>query len=114
VTRPMSKSELLALPPVMTLAALGRALGVSEPTIRERHRKGELAELGIRVLRLGAQYRVPTADVLNLLGISATGEAADESDIGAAQGEPAATPRLRAVRQPGSTAQYAMADQEPP
>jgi hypothetical protein len=69
VTQPLTKAELLALPPVINLVTLGRALGLSEPTIRERHRKGELDGLGIRVLQFGQQYRVPTADVLNLLGV---------------------------------------------
>jgi hypothetical protein len=48
---------------------LGRAFGVSEPVIRERARRGELAEMGIRVLKFGAQYRVPVADILRILGI---------------------------------------------
>jgi hypothetical protein len=66
---PLSRAELLELPPVINLVTLGRALGVSEPVIRERARQGELARMGIRVLRLGAQYRIPTADVLTLLGL---------------------------------------------
>jgi hypothetical protein len=69
VTRPLSKAELLELPPVINLATLGRALGLSEPVVRERARRNEFAALGIRVLQLGAQYRVPTADVLRFLGI---------------------------------------------
>jgi hypothetical protein len=69
VTQPLSKAELLELPPVINLATLGRALGLSEPVVRERARRNEFAALGIRVLQLGAQYRVPTADVLRFLGI---------------------------------------------
>jgi hypothetical protein len=42
---------------------------LSEPTIRASHRSGELAALGIRVNRLGAQYRVVTATVLTYLGM---------------------------------------------
>jgi hypothetical protein len=93
----LSRAELLALPPVTNLATLGRALGISEPVVRERNRRGELADLGIRVLRLGAQWRVVTADVLHVLGIKpdmaaagpATGPAADASDypIAAQRGE---------------------------
>ena len=71
MTQPLTRAELLALPPVINLVTLGRALGLSEPVIRERARRDELAALGIRVLRLGAQYRVPTADVLRLLGVDA-------------------------------------------
>jgi hypothetical protein len=69
VTQPLSKAELLELPPVINLATLGKALGLSEPVVRERARRNEFAALGIRVLQLGAQYRVPTADVLRFLGI---------------------------------------------
>ena len=69
MTQPLSRAELLALPPVINLATLGRALGLSEPVVRERARRDEFATLGIRVLQLGAQYRVPTADVLRFLGI---------------------------------------------
>jgi hypothetical protein len=71
VTQPLTKAELLELPPVINLVTLGRALGLSEPVVRERARKDEFAALGIRVLHLGAQYRVPTADVLQFLGIEA-------------------------------------------
>ena len=71
--KPLSRTELLELAetsPVTNLVMLGRALGVSEPVIRERARRGELAQLGIRCLRLGAQYRVPVADILVFLGIT--------------------------------------------
>jgi excisionase family DNA binding protein len=67
---PLSRTELLALPPVTDLRTLARALGVSEPTIRERARRGELEAMGIRVLRLGAQYRIPTEDILSALGMN--------------------------------------------
>jgi hypothetical protein len=52
VTQPLSKAELLELPPVINLATLGKALGLSEPVVRERARKNEFAALGIRVLQL--------------------------------------------------------------
>jgi hypothetical protein len=71
---PLSRAELLALPPVTNLPTLGRALGVSEFTIRERARRGELPAMGIRVLRCGVQYRIPTEDILQLLGITRNDE----------------------------------------
>jgi hypothetical protein len=74
--KPLTRAEILALPPVITLVTLGRALGVSEPVIRERARRGEIERMGIRVLRLGAQYRIPTADVWQLLGLDPPGTAA--------------------------------------
>jgi hypothetical protein len=70
VVEPLTRAELLRLPPVTNLPTLARALGVSEPVIRERHRRGEIEQLGIRVLRLGAQWRVPTEDILRVLGVS--------------------------------------------
>jgi hypothetical protein len=72
----MSRAELLALPPATNLATLGRAFGISEPVTRERHRRGEWGDMGIRIYRLGAQYRVVTADVLRVLGIQPDSPAA--------------------------------------
>jgi hypothetical protein len=80
--RPLTRKELLDLAetsPTVNLVTLGRALGVSEPVIREMRRRGQLEEMGIRVLQLGAQYRVPVADILAVLGIdleTATGGSA--------------------------------------
>ena len=71
--KPLTRKELLELAetsPTTNLVMLGRALGVSEPVIRERARRGELAALGIRVNRLGAQWLVITADILAYLGIT--------------------------------------------
>lgn len=67
--RQLSRAQILALPPACTLADLAGALGVSEPTIRAAVRSGELEQLGIRVNRLGAQYRVVTASLLAYLGL---------------------------------------------
>lgn len=70
--QPLTRAEVIKLAadsPVTTLPMLGRALGVSEPVIRQMARSGELDKLGIRCLRLGSQYRVPTADILRVLGI---------------------------------------------
>lgn len=70
--KPLTRTEVLELAetsPVTNLVMLARALGVSEPVIREQARNGELAKMGVRVLRLGAQYRIPVADILAVLGI---------------------------------------------
>ena len=80
----------MALPPVITLAQLARALGLSEPTIRTLNRNGELERLGIRVNRLGAQYRAVTASVWSYLGLSA--------------GANASVRPLQAVRESGGAA----------
>jgi hypothetical protein len=76
--KPLTREELLALPPVINLVTLGQALGISEPVIRERARSGDLERMGITVLRLGAQYRIPSADVLRVLGVN-PGQTAQES-----------------------------------
>ena len=76
--KPLTRAEVLELAeasPTTTLPMLGRALGVSEPVIRERARRGELDKLGIRCLRLGAQWRVITADIVTFLGITRDTEA---------------------------------------
>ena len=86
----MTRAEVLALPPVITLAQLARALGLSEPTIRTLNRNGELERLGIRVNRLGAQYRAVTASVWSYLGLSAGANASVRS--------------LQAVRESGGAA----------
>ena len=68
--RPLSREELLALPATTDLPTLGRAFGVSEPVARERHRLGEFDAMGIRVLRLGAKWRVITSTMLEVLGVA--------------------------------------------
>jgi hypothetical protein len=75
VTAPLSRAEILALPPTHDLPTLGRALGRSEPTIRQANRSGELEQLGIKVVRLGAKYLVITESLWNFLGIAPDGDA---------------------------------------
>ncbi len=93
MTAPLSRAEILALPPTTGLPTLGKILGVSEPVIRERARRGELEPLGIKVVRLGAQYRVITSSVWAFLGIDAAADGASSE----------AQPR-RAARQRKATA----------
>jgi hypothetical protein len=92
--QPLTREELLALPPVINLPTLGQALGVSESVIRERARRGDLERMGIRVLRLGVQYRIPLADVLTVLGLDsdkATGGASPAPPVNAADPSPEGT-----------------------
>jgi hypothetical protein len=70
--KPLTRDELIELAratPVTDLVTCGRAFGVSEPVIREMARNGALEKMGVRVLRLGAQYRIPVADILAVLGM---------------------------------------------
>jgi hypothetical protein len=96
MTAPLSRGEILSLPPTMNLPTLGRCLdGLSEPVVRELHRSGRLAELGIKVEKLGARYVVITASVLAFLGLD-----------GAADGANSEYPRpgLARQRHPSATA----------
>ena len=71
--QPLTRAVVIKLAetsPVTTLPMLGRALGVSEPVIREQARRGELDKLGIRCQRFGRQWRVVTEDILAFLGIA--------------------------------------------
>lgn len=69
----MRRDELLALPVSIDLVTAGRALGIGRTKAHALARNGEFP---VRVLRVGAKYRVVTTDLLTLLGVEAnTGEA---------------------------------------
>jgi hypothetical protein len=61
--------ELLAAPPTVTLDLSNKALGISKSHGYELARSGRYP---VRVLRLGASYRVVTAELLELLGLAHT------------------------------------------
>jgi len=82
--KPLSRAELLSLPPATNLPTLGRAFGISEPVTREWHRRGEFEAMGIRIMRLGAQWRVVTADILRVLGLAPDMDAAGPAPPGPA------------------------------
>jgi hypothetical protein len=88
----MSRAELLALPPAITLAELARAFGVSEPTIRAAHRRGDLERMGIKVNRLGNQHRIVTSSVLAYLGLAAGTSIDSSASAAAGQRGPASYP----------------------
>ena len=67
----MTRAELLALPATVDIETASRALGLGRSTGYERARRGEFP---CRVLRIGSTYRVPTAELLRLLGIDPTNE----------------------------------------
>jgi hypothetical protein len=86
---PLTREELLGLSVTTDLPTLGRAFGISEPTARERQRRGEWERMGIRVVRLGQKQRVITADILRVLGITS----GSVTDHGITDGEPTAPRR---------------------
>jgi predicted DNA-binding transcriptional regulator AlpA len=62
----LTRAELLALPAVVDVATAARALSLGRSTAYELARRDEFP---CRVLRIGSSYRVPTADLLQVLGI---------------------------------------------
>ncbi|PRY43291.1 hypothetical protein CLV43_10331 [Umezawaea tangerina] len=63
----MTRDEVLALPATVDLVTGGRALGMGETKTRELARAGQFP---VRLLRVGNRYRVVTAELIALLGIS--------------------------------------------
>jgi excisionase family DNA binding protein len=63
----MSRAELLALPVTVDIGTAARALGLGRSTGYELARRGEFP---CRILRIGSSYRVPTAELLRVLGIA--------------------------------------------
>jgi excisionase family DNA binding protein len=62
----LSRAELLALPVTVDVPTAARALGLGRSTGYELARRGAFP---CRVLRVGSSYRVPTADLMRVLGI---------------------------------------------
>jgi predicted DNA-binding transcriptional regulator AlpA len=62
----MTRAELLDLPVTVSIAIAARALGLGRSTAYELARRDEFP---CRVLHIGNSYRVPTADLLRVLGI---------------------------------------------
>lgn len=76
---PMTRDELLALPTVVDLATAARALSIGRTRAFELVRRDEFP---VPVLRVGATYRVPTAPLLRLLGVSL-----DRDEVRSAHGQ---------------------------
>ena len=93
-SRRLTRAEILALPPAITLAELAGCFGVSEPTVRASHRRGDLERMGIRVNKLGQQHRVATATVWAYLGLADGASSAPAASEAAGQPSPL-TPRVR-------------------
>lgn len=62
----MTLAELPALPVTVDVSTAARALGLSRSTGYELARRDEFP---CRVLHVGSSYRVPTAELLRVLGI---------------------------------------------
>ncbi|MQA04286.1 MAG: integrase [Streptosporangiales bacterium] len=73
----LTRAELLALPVTVDIGTAARALGLGRSTGYELARCGEFP---CRVLRIRSSYRVPTADLLRVLGVD-PGDAPDAREI---------------------------------
>lgn len=65
-TNGMALAELLELPVMISIETAARALGLGRSTGYELARRGAFP---CRVLHVGSSYRVPTAELLRVLGI---------------------------------------------
>lgn len=63
---PLTRPELLALPPATDIRTAARALSIGERKAYDLAGRGEFP---VRCQRLGDTYRVITADLLRYLGI---------------------------------------------
>ena len=64
----LSREELLALPAAVDIDTANRALALGRSTGYALAKRGQYP---VRVLRFGNAYRIPTADLLRVLGVSA-------------------------------------------
>ncbi|MFA1548618.1 MULTISPECIES: helix-turn-helix domain-containing protein [Actinomadura] len=62
----MSQDELLALPTTVSVETAARAIGLGRTRAYQLARQGQFP---CKVIRIGASYRVVTADLLRLLGL---------------------------------------------
>lgn len=62
----MTRDELLALPPILSVAEAAIVLGVGLSTARDQVRRDLWPT---PVIRVGCQYRIPLEPLLQLLGI---------------------------------------------
>lgn len=66
----MTLSELLDLPATLDIPTAGRALGIGRTTAYQLARTDLFP---CRVLKIGGTYRVPTTDLITLLGMDPRG-----------------------------------------
>jgi excisionase family DNA binding protein len=85
----MSRDELLSLPPAVGLDVVAKALNIGRTTCYQLARAGELP---VPVLRLGAQYRVASQELLRVLGMGSEPAPIGQLVTGRAQQRPPPPP----------------------
>lgn len=81
----MNRNELLNLPVTVDIETAGRAIGCGRTKSYQMVAEGTFP---IQVLRLGHRYRVVTADLLTLLGLSPAKHAAAPARTASATSSP--------------------------
>jgi predicted DNA-binding transcriptional regulator AlpA len=64
---PLSRDQLLNLPTVVNLTTAARALGIGRTKAYEL---AQCRQFPCRIIRVGRSYHVPTAGLLELLGVT--------------------------------------------
>ena len=72
----LTTEGLLRLPPTIDVETGARAFGIGRTTAYQLARKGQFP---CRIIRVGRAYRVVTADLLRVLGLSDAPEPAPDS-----------------------------------
>jgi predicted DNA-binding transcriptional regulator AlpA len=65
---PLTFEELNALPTVVDLMTAARALGIGRTTAYQLAKAGQFP---VRIIRVGSNYHVPTAELMKTLGVEA-------------------------------------------
>jgi hypothetical protein len=79
VTRPLTLAEIAGLPAVTDLVTAGQALGLGRTKAYELARAGQFP---CPVIRAGKTWLVPTAGLLALLGLPASGTSGPDDGPG--------------------------------
>ena len=90
---PVSIRDLLEFPPLLDLLTAARVLGIGRTTAYTLVRSGRFP---CRVIRVGSTYRVPTAELHRLVGLTAPLPAPPDA-FGEVPGEGGARPGLRSI-----------------
>jgi hypothetical protein len=65
--QPLTFGELHALPTVVDLMTAARALGIGRT---KAYQMAHADQFPVRIIRVGTNYHIPTADLLRLLGVT--------------------------------------------
>lgn len=75
----LCSGDLRALPPALDLVTAAKALGIGRTTAYSLARRDEFP---CRLIKVGSQYKVPTAELLRLLGLAPEASAGAEAGAG--------------------------------